>query len=261
MATAAAGTTPSDEFRQALQAEIDSQLGGNFALLGSHPNVDNMIIGMICVESGQGLDWRNVDVAHTTVPATSGFGKSYENHQVTKAARANPALNQGNITQGRQAQSLLGCMGAYLIRGLQQGPRGFFHVQQSYYYGIAESAGILVNPGDSITALFPRNKDGLMRGLVAGLCVMESNYRTFLSKTPGDKDKAMRKTIQAHLGDPNAVDVITGINSSTYLDRVLSNAQNYASGRSSRYTGLANNSVKSAKNSGYSRGTAPGCGA
>lgn len=259
---ATAGATASDDFRQALENEIANQLATNFSVLGSHPNIDKMIVGVVCVESGAGLSWRNVNVSHSTVPSTSGFGKSFENHQIIKAARANPALNQGNITQGRQAQSLLGCMGAYLIRGLQQGPRGFPYVQQSSYYGIAESAGILVDPGESISALFTPNKEGLAKGLVAGMCILESNYRTFMSKYSGDRDRAIQQTIRVHLGDPNAVDVITGINSNDYLDRVLSNARSYASsGGSSKYSGLANNSVKSATNSGYPRGKSPGCSA
>lgn len=260
MATGAAGPSSSSEFRQALQAEINTQLGGNFSVLGSHPDVDKIIIGVIAVESGQGLNWNNVNVAHRTVPATSGFGKSVEQHQVIKAARANLALNQGNINHGRLAQSLLGCMGAYLIRGLQNGPRGFPHVQGSYS-GIAESIGLLVSPGQSITALFTQDEVGLRRGLVAGLCVLEYNYKIYLRKYSGDKNKAIQQTVRVHLGDPNSADVITGINSSDYLDRVMKNANGYSSSSgANKYSGMATNSIKSAVNTGSGPGTAPGCG-
>lgn len=260
MATGAAGPSASSEFRQALKAEIDTQLGSNFSILGGYPDVDKIIIGVISVESGQGLNWNNVSVAHKIVPATSGFGKSVEEHQVIKAARANLALNQGNINHGRLAQSLLGCMGAYLMRGLQNGPKGFPHVQGSYS-GIAESIGLLVSPGQSITALFTQDQEGLRRGLVAGLCVLEYNYKIYIRKYNGDKTKAIQQTVRVHLGDPNSADVVTGINSSDYLDRVMKNANGYASSSgANKYSGMATNAIKAAVNTGSSPGTAPGCG-
>lgn len=258
MASAAAGPMPANDFRQALKAEMDIQLGGNFSLLGSYPDVDKIIVGVISTESGQGMNWGNVDVAHRMVPATSGFGLSFERHQVVVNARQNLAVNQANLNQGRLAQSLLGCMGAYLIRGLQLGPKGFGHVQNNYSH-VAESMDLLVDPGQSITALFTRDADGLRRGLFAGLCILETNYKIFLRKYPGDKTAAIEATIRSHLGDPNSVDVVTGISSGDYLARVMNNANSYAGG-ASRYMGVSSNSVKSAPSTTYSQGKAPGCG-
>lgn len=258
MASAAAGPVPANDFRQALKTEMDTQLGGNFSLLGSYPDIDKLVFGVISTESGQGMNWGNVNVSHRMVPATSGFGLSFEKHQVVINARKSFAINQSNLSQGRLAQSLLGCMGAYLIRGLQQGPKSFGHVQNNYT-SVAESIGLLVDPGQSITALFTQDADGLRRGLVAGLCVLETNYKIYLKKYPGNKTAAIEATIRAHLGDPNAVDVVTGISSSDYLARVMNNSNSY-SGGSSRYTGVSNNSVKSAPSTGYSPGTSPGCG-
>src|SRR5438132_9742204 len=123
MASSRAGPALSTEFRQALQAEMNTQLRGTFSVLASYTDIDKLIVGVIATESGAGLNWGNVDVAHRIVPATSGFGLSFEQHQVTINARKSLAINQANVSQGRLAQSLLGTMGAYLIRGLQLVPK------------------------------------------------------------------------------------------------------------------------------------------
>jgi hypothetical protein len=237
---------------------MDIQLGGNFSILGSYQDVDKIIVGVIATESGAGLNWGNVDVAHRMVPATSGFGLSFEQHQVTQNARKSLAVNQSNLSQGRLAQSLLGTMGAYLIRGLQLGPKGFGHVQNNYK-SVAEAMDLLVNPGESITARFTQDADGLRRGLFAGLCILETNYKIFLKKYPGNKTAAIEATIRSHLGDPNSVDAVTGISSGDYLSRVMNSANSYAGG-SSKYMGVSNNSVKVAQSTGYRPGTSPGCG-
>lgn len=264
---ATSGTAVSSNFRQVLESEIDSLLGGSFSVLGQNPMALRVIVGVIAVESGAGLSWSNVDVAHKPVPATIGFGKAFENHHVVKAARKISAIDQTNLSQGRVAHSLLGCMGAYLIRGLHREPRGFPHVQASYS-GLAESVGVLVNPGESLTALFTRDRTGLVRGLVAGMCVMEYNYKIYLSKYSGDMRRALQQTVRVHLGDPNSVDAVTGINSGDYLARVMNHANEYSSAVSGasalsdiKYSSLQNNSAReSPDSSGVSgRGSSPGC--
>ncbi len=260
MASGAAGPTTDSSFKQALLGEISTQLGGTFSFLGNYPDVDKIIIGVIATESGSGLSWSNVSVKHQIVPATSGFGLSFEQHPVVIAARKNVVINQGNLSQGRLAQSLLGCMGAYLIRGLQQGVKSFGLVQNNYK-AYCESIGLLVDPGQSITALFTEDPDGLRRGLVAGLCILDANYKTYMSKYSGDKNAAMQKTIRSHLGDPNSTDVVTGISSNDYLARVMNNANAFSnSSGASRYSSMATGAIKQAVNTGSSPGTTPGCG-
>lgn len=261
MATAAAGVTGNSDFLQSLKAEIATQLGGNFPVLGRYPDADRIILGIISVESGKGMGWGNVNVAHEMVPATSGFGKSYEAHQVVRAARTQTyTVNQTNLSHGRLAQSLMGCMGAYLIRGLQNGPGGFPHVQVGYS-GVAESVGLLVNPGDSVTALFTPDAVGLRRGLVAGLCIFEHNYKLFLKKYNGNQTNAIQNAVRVHLGDPTSADVVTGISTSDYLARVMNNANSSASGPSAKnYMSTSSGGVKTASNSQRSPGVTPGCG-
>lgn len=276
--TAAGGVAPVSNFRQVLVDEIANQLSTNFTILAGHPKALQYIVGVVCVESGQGLGWGNVSVRHQVLPNTVGFGKYFESHQVTKAARSNVAINQANLTQGRQAQSVLGCMGAYLIRGLQNGPKGFPHVQ-SAYAGVAESVGCLVNPGESITALFTEDIAGLKRGLVAGMCVLEYNYKIYIRKYAGDKDRAMKQTIKSHLGSPNTADVITGINGDDYFNRVLNNSNGFVSSTQPPRTSTVNttssdlsrNTYFSAAQSSVNQGPlasgvstpgkSPGCGA
>lgn len=263
------GITASSNFLQVLEREIDAQLGSNFSVLGSHPSAHKIIMGVIGVETGVGYGWRAVNLPHQLLPATVGFGKAFEAHHVVKANRNIAAINQANLTQGRQAHSLLGCMGAYLIRGLHQGPKGFPHVQSSYS-SVAESVGLLVSPGESISEKFTQDVEGLRRGLVAGMCVLEYNYKIYTRSNPGDKDLAMRKTVSSHLGDPNAFDVVTGINSSDYLARVMNTANGYARSTSTvtssstpdvRYSDIAKNSVKNSPDSSgvTTPGSKPGC--
>lgn len=252
-------TTTSSNFRQLLEQEIDSQLGSNFTVLGSHPSAKKIILGIISVESGSGMNWKNVSVLHQLLPATSGFGKSYENHPIIKSARKDITKNPTYLNHGRTAHSLLGCMGAYLIRGLESG-KGFPYVQNSYK-GLAESIGLLVDPGESISALFTEDIDGLRRGLVAGMCIIEHNYKTNLRNK--DRDAAMQQAVRNHLGDPNVSDVITGISSNDYLARVM-NSANQASSKSpgSKYGQMAVNTIRNKPDSSgvTSKASAPGCG-
>lgn len=262
---ATGGVAANSNFRQVYELEIKNQLDTNFRVLANHPKAVAYIVGITCVESGSGLSWKNVSVKHQVLPSTQGFGKYFEQHQVTLAARKNPSVNQTNLTQGRQAQSLLGCMGAYLIRGLQNGPKGFPHVQKDYS-AVAESVGCLVNPGESLSAIFTEDMAGLRRGLVAGMCVLEYNYKIYLRKFSGDKDKAFYQTIKSHLGSPNSADVITGINGDDYLARVINNSSGYSNAKSSgtadtTYVAVTENTPRSSPDSSgiTSPGTAPGC--
>lgn len=258
---ATGGVAVSSNFRQILENEIKSQISTNFLTLGGHPQAVNYVLGIIGVESGKGYSWKNVSIKHAVLSGTSGIGKAYEKHPLVKAARARPVINQTNVTQGRQAHSLLGCLGAYLIRGLESGEKSFPHVQGSYKE-IAEGVGCLVNVGESISALFTEDLAGLRRGLVPGLCVMEYNYKIALRQKGGNKDQAMALTIRRHLGDPNAADSITGISSSDYLARVMNNANAVSSSSGGReYASVETNSSRSSPESSgvTSRGTAPGC--
>lgn len=261
------GVTTSSNFRQLLDKEIDSQLGGAFSQLGDHPLSRKVVLGMICTESGSGLSWNNVNIQHAVLPAAYGIGKSYENHPVIKASRINPSTNQVNLNQGRQAHSLLGCLGAYLIRGLETGPASFPYVQAKYKQ-LAEAVGLLVNPGEPISALFPQNEEGLRRGLMAGLCILATNYANQLRKNPNDPSGALSMAVRLHLGDPTSRDSVTGISSSDYLARVMAYAD--AAGAKSpgaKFQEMAVNATRSApvssgvKNAdGSVTRKAPGCG-
>lgn len=251
--------TTSSNFRQLLEAEIDVQLGNNFSVLGDHPSAKKIILGVISVESGTGMSWRNVSIPHQLLPATAGFGKAYENHPIIKAARQNPSIDPTNLNDGRTAHSLLGCMGAYLIRGLETG-RGFPYVQVPYR-SVAESVGLLVNPGESIKALFTEDIEGLRRGLVAGMCILEYNYKNALKTR--DKDAAIQRAVRLHLGDPNAADAVTGISNNDYLARVMNNANKASSpDPGAKYGERAVNIVRNApvKSGVTHKRNAPGCG-
>lgn len=262
---AAGGSAQSSNFRQLLEAEVRSQLSTNFPTLGNHPRATEYILGVVGVESGSGYNWGNVSVRHQVLSGASGIGKAYENHPVILQARKTTALDQTNITQGRQAHSLLGTLGAYLIRGLATGAKSFPHVQGSYKE-IAESVGCLVNAGESLFSLFTEDLAGLKRGLVPGMCILEYNYKIALRQKAGNKDQAIYLAIRRHLGDPNAADSITGITSSDYLARVMNNANGvsnskYGSSPGREYAHVSTSTTRSSpESSGVTTpGSAPGC--
>lgn len=262
---ASGGVATSDNFLQLLKSEIASQLSTNFHVLNNHPRAADFILGVIGVESGMGYNWGNVSVRHPVLSGTFGIGKAYEYHPIIADARLVPTMNQTNLTQGRQAHSLLGVLGAYLIRGLESGSKSFPHVQGKYKE-IAEGVGCLVHPGASLYALFTEDLAGLRRGLVPGMCILEYNYKIALNQNKGNKDSAMNLAIRRHLGDPNAADSVTGVSSSDYLARVVNNANGAARSaakdtRARAYSSVAQSGPRSSPNpSGVTQpGAAPGC--
>ncbi len=259
---AAGGVAANSNFLQLLKSEIASQLSTNFTQLGSHPRAADYVLGVIGTESGMGFSWKNVSIKHAVLSGTSGIGKAYEQHPIIVNARKSVVIDQTNVTQGRQAHSLMGALGAYLIRGLQSGAKSFPHVQGKYKE-IAEGIGCLVEPGQSISSLFTEDLAGLKRGLVPGLCILEYNYSNCLKKYGGDKDKAVYQAIRLHLGDPNAADSVTGISSSDYLAKVMntSNQTSGASGGSKIYNAISQNTTRyTPETSGVTaKGSAPGC--
>ena len=77
-----------------------------------------------------------------------------------------------NVSHGFVPHGITACMGCYYVRGTKTYNETFGR-QQS----LVDELGMSVNPGESITALFPNNELGKKRSIASGLIILQEKYR------------------------------------------------------------------------------------
>lgn len=98
-----------------------------------------------------------------------------------------------NIDQGRYPHGLSACMGCYHVKGTTNNTQEF-----RLRKDVIEAFGLEVNPGESITALFPNSDIGMQRSIASGLIILERKYLTYLkNNSPTD---AIKKAVAAYVG-------------------------------------------------------------
>jgi hypothetical protein len=85
-----------------------------------------------------------------------------------------PALIDGLYAHGVSA-----AMGAYHVKGTRA-YSSMFGLPK--YQGLAQSEGLVVNPNQSITALYVDTKAGRRKSIIAGLIILDQHYCTWLGK-------------------------------------------------------------------------------
>lgn len=138
-----------------------------------------------------------------SIGAGTLIGSDYLDSAVIRNLRNNPNTSfqvLANIRQGQFAHGLSACMGCYHVRGTKA-----FSYMFKPHLAMVEELGLAVNPGESITALFPDNDAGRMRSIAAGLIVYDQKYKAFLRKGLSPSE-ALNNAVIAYVGNPKARD-------------------------------------------------------
>ncbi len=182
-----------------------------FSLLKTAPDILYVAMAIWGLESGWKL-WHNhggvLDSRHLSPvdPNRSTLiGTGYRFADPIKSFMARPNLTSveaDNVAQGFVAHGLSACMGCYHVRGTPN-----YNTDFKPYESIVNSLGIAVNPGESITALFPDNDIGKTRSIVAGLIILQNKYKIGLRKFDKNVSKAIEAAVGWYVGTAGARDV------------------------------------------------------
>jgi hypothetical protein len=172
--------------------------------------IEGFFTSLMYVESTF-LPWRAGPTVSTN-PGTSGHDYVTDPVYTTQIASG---ASRYIMDQGLSGWGLGQCMGWYLIRGTRLGKQ---IVQNSTYSPIAERNGIIVNPGTDLRSVFTNNNDGMIRGVVAGLIVLDFKYNVYL-KHGRDPEDAFTKALQGYLGKNGAKDVL-GSDPVSYANKI-----------------------------------------
>jgi hypothetical protein len=200
-----------------------------FPILLSAPNSFYIMMATMEAESsyrilhGTGSPTAN----HATISVLTGIGKSYWLDPVVERLKSSvdPTV-RANLIEGLSAKALMGTMGMYQVRNCKESNS----IMSGGYRSTAESLGLMVNAGESISDTFPDDDTGARNSMVLGCMIMEHKYK--IRKTKFYSDMAMRLAAGDYLGKAKAADVL----GTTPEARV-----------SLIYGGLANNNVLAAK--------------
>lgn len=131
-----------------------------------------------------------------------GVGKSYWNDTTIAAAKAD-SNKYNNILEGLSAQALMGSLGMYQVKNTRISND---LMDQRHYRDIATSNTLLVNPGQSPSAIFTNDDAGARKSMILGCMDMEWKYSTFLrTNSPA---LSIQKAVGAYVGQENAADVL-----------------------------------------------------
>lgn len=133
----------------------------------------------------------------------SGIGKSYWNDPIVVPLRTagNPTIVT-NVREGLSAKALMATMGMYQVRNCKESNAYI----SGNYRDIAESFNLMVNAGDSISAVFSNDDTGATRSMVMGCIIMEQKYLARLRNY--DPSSAIFFATGDYLGKVGAKDVL-----------------------------------------------------
>lgn len=141
---------------------------------------------------------------HTNIDVNrSGIGKSYWNDQVIVPIRNSPILSiRNNVIEGISGKALMATMGMYQVRNCSES-RAYV---SGVYRDIAEFYNLMVEPGDSISAVFTNDDAGATKSMVMGCIIMEQKYVSRLRTH--QPSNAMFFAIGDYLGKAGAKDIL-----------------------------------------------------
>lgn len=189
----------------------------NFYALQSAPDAWYIMMATMELESGYRVFHGSAapSANHIIIGTGSGIGRSYWFDPVIVPLKTSSDFNvQKNIAEGLSAKALMGTMGMYQVRNCTESN----NMMKGAYRAIAESAGLMVDPGQSSSAVFTNDDAGAQKSIVMGCIIMETKYKARRAKYR--EDIAITLAIGDYLGKAGTKDVL-GTSPSMRLDNVL----------------------------------------
>lgn len=189
-----------------------------FPALWSAPDSWYIMMATMELESGYRIfhGKANPSPNHVSIGTGSGIGRSYWFDPVIAPLKTTNDFNtQKNIVEGLSAKALMATMGMYQVRNCKESNDMLI----GNYRSIAESHGLMVNPGQSSSAVFTNDDDGALKSIVMGCIVMETKYKGRRAKNTNDST-AMKLAVGDYLGKAGTKDIL-GSSPSMRLDNVL----------------------------------------
>lgn len=203
--------SPNFDKLQKIRDITASLLNGHFGMLMNAPDILYVSMAIWGMESGWNL-WHNkggvkdsrhfspVDPNRSTL-----IGKGYYNSDPILSFRSRidySAQEAKNIAEGFVAHGLSACMGCYHVRGTPN-----FKSDFKPYSDLVEGYGLAVNPGESITNIFPDNDLGMQRSILAGLIILENKFKIGMRVHKNNPAKAIEAAVGYYVGKAGARDV------------------------------------------------------
>lgn len=119
-----------------------------------------------------------------------------------------------NIHEGRVAHGLSASMGWNHVRNTRT------YEMFAQYQNLVDQYGLAVNPGESISALFPNNETGAIRSIMSCLINLNHKFKIAKKKFPSESD-ALKEAVGNYVGgkgklDPNKYGHMTRVNDIYY---------------------------------------------
>lgn len=188
-----------------------------FKSLYAAPDIVYVALAIFGLESGWNL-WHKKSFSHGADTVLSGYDSSHkspvpvETSSLIRAYWYSPVIQNlvktkgfdvnimTALHQGRVAHGLSACMGCYHVRGTK--------TNESFkpYSKVVGDLGLEVNPGESITALFPQNETGERRSIAAGLIILDEKYKIAKKQFKSESD-AIRAAVGYYVGKAGAKDI------------------------------------------------------
>lgn len=231
---------------QKLAGFMETTMKTHFPVLYGCPNSLYIMMATMGLESSFRV-WPNGSNAnHVTIGTGSGIGRSYYTDPLILPKYQSPATYSTTVptlNEGLSAKALMATMGMYQIRGTRESKAV---LSLGGYSALAEANGLMVEPGQSASAVFTNDDVGAQRSIVMGCIIMEGKVRNRLKKSV--KSEAIRMAVGDYLGKAGAKDVLgtspemrmAAVNSSNNAISKTLAAAGLTSGSSGVYVALPN---------------------
>lgn len=176
-----------------------------FPTLWSAPDAWYVMMATMELESGYRIlhGKSNPTPNHVTIGTGSGIGRSYWYDGVIVPLKTIADFTtQKNLAEGLSAKALMATMGMYQVRNCKESRA----MLTGNYRTIAEDFGLMVDPGQSSSAVFTNDETGATRSIVMGCIVMENKYKTRRAKN--SESVAIKLAAADYLGKAGAKDIL-----------------------------------------------------
>ena len=183
---------------------ITSIVNAHFLHIKGIPDIKYIILAIMELESGFRV-WHNNNTSPLHKPInefTSSLGKAYWFDKVIRPLHSASPEIIANLRHGLHAMALMGTMGLYQVRNTHESK--VIINSDPKYSQVASTFSLLVEPGQSIAAVFPNDDTGAQRSIAMGCMIFEYKYRIFFRHN--SPDIALRKTVGAYLGEVGKAD-------------------------------------------------------